>query len=100
VKLLYQIWPIAILCLMAGCATPKRDTARDIKIAELKGEQAGIEKEIELQNAAISDLQARIDSGEDKIPGVHVTGEGPNAIKQEKIEQRLITLKSELARID
>jgi len=85
---------------MAGCTTPRRDTARDIKIAELKGEQAGIEKEIELQNAAIAELQARIDSGEDKIPGVRVIGPGPDAVKQGKIEERLITLKSDLARID
>lgn len=99
-KLLYQIWPLAILCLMAGCAAPQQGITKEIEIAELKGERAGIEKEIELQNAAISDLQARIDSGADKIPGVRVLGPGPSEIKQDKIRERLITLTSDLARID
>ncbi len=70
----------AAILVFASCA-PQHDTAKEIKIAELKGERAGIEKEIELQNAAIAELQARIDSGEDKIPGVRIIGQGPSEIK-------------------
>ena len=55
---------------------------------------------MELQSNEISDLQNRIDSGEDKMPGVRVIGPGPSEVKQDKIRERLITLQSDLARID
>ena len=90
------------IALVAGCATPQtqHDSAKEIRIAELKGEQAGVLKEMDLQNDAMSDLQNRIDLGADKIPGVRTIGPGPNEVKQDKILERLITLRSDLARIN
>jgi hypothetical protein len=92
----------AMVALLTACATPQpqQDSAKEIRIAELKGQRAGVAKEIELQNDAISDLQARIDSGEDKIPGVRIIGKSADAVKQDKIRDRLITLQSQLAQID
>jgi len=97
--------PIVIamsLAFLTECATPRpqQDSAKEIRIAELKGQRAGVVKEMELQNSEISDLQNRIDSGSDKIPGVRVIGPGQSEVKQDKIRERLITLQSDLARID
>ena len=91
-----------MVALLTACATPQtqQDRAKDMRIAELKGQRAGVVKEMELQSNEISDLQNQIDLGADKIPGVRVIGPGSREVKQDKIRERLITLQSDLARID
>jgi hypothetical protein len=75
-----------------------------IKVAELKGQRAGILKEIELQNKVLSDLQQSIDAVRPGtvLPGRgRVLGPGPDLFRQQTtIRQRLITLRSQLAQIN
>lgn len=96
----------AILLGSIGCdvSNHRQDSASAIKVAELKGQKAGIEKEIELQNNALSDLQQRIDAARPGalLPGGgRVLGPNPDWFRQQTtIRQRLITLQSQLAQIN
>jgi hypothetical protein len=102
---------LALLFLMAGCGLiqngqqgGQQDSAKAIRVAALRGERAGAEKEIELQNKPLAELQARIDAthpGEILPGGGRVLGANPDWFRQkDAIKQRLITLQSQLARID
>jgi predicted nucleic acid-binding Zn-ribbon protein len=97
---------LAILFGSTGCDVSNRqqESATVIKVAELKGQKAGIEKEIELQNNALSDLQQRIDAvrpGTVLPGGGRVLGPNPDWFRQQTtIRQRLIALESELAQIN
>lgn len=77
--------------------------AKTIKVAELKGERAGVEKEIELQTSALADIQARLDATHpgERTDGFIVTGPNPDWFRQQyAIRQRLIVFQSQLAKID
>ena len=53
---------LTLLFALAGCGIDQQGDAKTIKVAELKGERAGVEKEIELQTSALADIQARLDA--------------------------------------
>ena len=95
---------LTLLFALAGCGIDQQADTKTIKVAELKGERAGIEKEIELQTSALADIQARLDAthpGERTRDGFIVTGPNPDWFRQQyAIRQRLIVLQSQMAKID
>jgi hypothetical protein len=77
-----------------------------LRIADLKGQRAGVQKEIELQEEAVQDIKSRIDSspkaGDHLYPGgpVLVNGNPMLEKQRDELQQKVISLQSELAKID
>jgi hypothetical protein len=97
---------VIVLYVLTGCdvnRTPANDGQKTIRIAELHGQRAGAEKELELQRDELNALESRIRSARpnSRTPdGFRILGPNPDWFRQrDRIRERLIALQSELARV-